>query len=534
MSKLLNSKNRLFIVTFAVTFLVYTSLVAYGDTTWTNSTIGNWNIAGNWDNGVPDRNIAGQENAVIDPNTASDFTVTYNSGNNIDQLTVANQGSGKATLNIDASLVTYDNRTLKNGCQINVNSGGSLAWGSGVVNKSIQIKEGSTLNINGGTVDNKDNFTYVGGFNGDGYMMITNGGVFKTRKYMSIGYGKNGNSWAAKTEMYVLDGGYFEYISTWDRLEIGENMIASLMVSNATVYVNISNGRLLYVGDARANGVRGIGTVDVYNGGSVTNMGGLVLGTGDQWSTKNGTGTLNIDGGTWEQYADVAMGVTNYDTGTINVSTNGLFLCDSTVTVGIDGKGQINVSGGELIVTNSTGTGTILISSASGTGTVTVTGGMLRTDKLYATNGVKSVMNILGGTLAITAGVISNNTTLAIGNGTNATTLALWGQDTLTVQGDVTFKNNAMLSSEVIGTGNGDFNVLDIHGTLTFDNNSLITVNTNNYTPARGDEWRIALADTVNGLPEASSGFTIRITDEGSRRAVVVEFPPLGTVVMIR
>lgn len=527
-------RKKLLINCLGICFIAATSNLL-ATTTWTNSGGGLWNVAGNWDNGVPDRSISGQEDALIDPGAASDFTVTYNNGTNINLLTVNNSGSGRATLEINNTLTTFDTQKLETSSHINVNSNGILKFNSGVANKSLFVRDGATLNVNGGTVDARDNFGYIGGFNNDGFLNITDSGTFKTRKFLVIGNGKGGTSWTQKTKVTMTNGGNFIFDALdWNSFYIARNMIADVIVSNSYFYVDMASDQSFYIAEAVSLGPRALGTMSLYDNSVVTNKGNLVVGSGGGVNNRYARGTINIYNGNWIQMADMTMGVTNYDEGTLNIS-NGIFRCDSNVYAAKGGNAYINIAGGTLAITNTAGDATLYIGSSTGTGTVEVIGGKLEADQLYATNGVNSVLNISNGIIAVASGIISNNTTLTIGNGNATTELALLKtNNTLTVYGDVMFAENSLFSVETFGGATGQYSYLDVYGNLDLDNNSAVEIKSVNYTPAVGDEWRIAVADSISGLPDIAEGYSVRVINDNGRQVLIATIPPKGTTVIIQ
>jgi hypothetical protein len=264
----------------------------------------------------------------------------------------------------------------------------------------------------------------------DGCLLVVNGGIGIINGTMTV------------TNSSLLAGGVF--LGSW-------KSIGNLVINNGTV--NLSGGMEMGVGDVSGgsvslNGGKLIVTNDVITmGGSGSGGGrfsvsdGIFLGLtflpyGGGLSFQGGTSilssnlwlpyfsSLNVGGGQlfvtnaplWIDTTQCAVsggllaastiqvgnfgpGILSLDAGSITVSTG--------VTVGncaINSIGQINQSGGELIVTNAAHTGFIDVQDSQ----LVLSGGVLQVDKLVMTNGCSGFVHT-GGTLIVGSVVLDPN-----------------------------------------------------------------------------------------------------------------------------
>ncbi|MDD5707646.1 MAG: hypothetical protein PHR35_17135 [Kiritimatiellae bacterium] len=200
-------------------------------------------------------------------------------------------------------------------------------------------------------------------------------------------------------------------------------------------------------------------------------------------------------------------------------------------------KGCLDVLTGSLLsITNAASSATLSVGQG-GSGLLTVAGGSTcRVDRLVATNKAYSVIAFSSGTLSVRSGTISNNLTTVIGDGADPATLDLWGRQPFNVTSNLVFSNKATLSVEIGGPTTNDCNYLDVHGALTFGAGSALEVNlVNGYKPRATDYITVALADTLATLPDTlPTRWIAMIVDEGGRKALKINLPPVGTVIMLR
>ncbi|MDD5708398.1 MAG: hypothetical protein PHR35_20960 [Kiritimatiellae bacterium] len=292
------------------------------------------------------------------------------------------------------------------------------------------------------------------------------------------------------------------------------------------------------------------------NGSDMAVSGGLVVGqqSGNKYECKLiASGSRLTVGGNTEIAKN---GYRGYGRVTFKDGATGLF--SGNVTLGVDytystpSHGYLDVlSGSRVDITNASGNATLTVgvygpdhypghtgtAVPGGYGKLAVTGGSTcRVDRLVAANGANSVIALSNGTLSVRSGTISNNLTTVIGDGANPATLELWGRQPFNVTSNLVFSNKATLSVEIGGPTTNDCNYLDVHGALTFGAGSALEVNlVNGYKPGATDYITVALADTLATLPDTlPPRWIAMIVDEGGRKALKINLPPAGTVMMLR
>ncbi|UCD30328.1 MAG: hypothetical protein JSV03_07630 [Planctomycetota bacterium] len=170
---------------------------------------------------------------------------------------------------------------------------------------------------------------------------------------------------------------------------------------------------------------------------------------GDIWIGNQGTGTLNIEGGSFDilggTYLDVGVfndGQLIVTGGQLNITAGSLLLGDEPgvtgtltisagrvnpkyITAGLDGNGIINVNGGELWTNNWIALGSIQSAGVGGTGTLNVSGGhvacgsssLVIGEATDGAGGGHGILNQTGGLI----GIYSNNSSLILGEIDGAT-----------------------------------------------------------------------------------------------------------------
>ncbi|MDD5704407.1 MAG: hypothetical protein PHR35_00665 [Kiritimatiellae bacterium] len=247
---------------------------------------------------------------------------------------------------------------------------------------------------------------------------------------------------------------------------------------------------------------------------------------------------------------------------TFKDGATGLFSGNVTVGVsvrsGVPSRGYLDVlSASRMDITNTSGNATLTVGVwgpapgqggsdtpvPGGYGRLTIDGGSTcRVDNLVATNNLLyqgapcSAITFSNGLLSVKSGAIANDRTTTIGDGIDPAKLDLWGRQPFNVTSNLVFSDNATLSLEIGGPITNDCNYLDVHGVLTFDAGSALVVSlVNGYKPCAADDITVALADTLATLPGTlTSRWVARIVDEGGRKALKINLPPAGVVIMLR
>ena len=248
---------------------------------------------------------------------------------------------------------TWDSYTVGKNCVLELDSGASLTMDAGasmLIEGGLEVGADSTLALSS-SQDDSGAF-YVGG-QGDGTVDILNRGMVSSEdgwvgynfKSGTVTVDGSGSAWNNSSRLYVgcygdgtlniLDGGT---VSSMDGY-LGEGAIA--LYWRATVTVDGSgsvwnNSRNMYVGYSSD------GILDILNGGTVSSKNGYVGYYGDK---ANGTVTVDGSGSTWTNSNDLYVGYGG--SGTLNIVNDGLVFVGGTLTIG--SKGQVNMSGGNLI-----------------------------------------------------------------------------------------------------------------------------------------------------------------------------------------
>jgi hypothetical protein len=335
----------------------------------------------------------------------------------------------------------------------------TVAGGTLVANKLVAKNSGANIAFPAGTMT-------LGGAE------VTNGHTFQ------VGAG-------SQTAVLNLVGGLSEfgdfhvgYLNTTDivwvtggQLSVGGQGViyapSQMIVSNGTVNFRAS----VFVRDPGAGLTIAGGTVDTHRftfgaTGLVTVEGGALWVTGGQflsadsvtfigWGGDNlyGPGQMTFSNGTWYALAVAVGGITplGYSHGILTFAGG-----TSTVSFGLTigdpncgGTGIVNVVGGELDVTNSTGTAKLEIDS----GTLTQTGGVVVVDQLVVTNACAHFVQTGG--MLITTGSAQVDQGTQVLSGVVVISSNLVVGSTAGVTGTVTVAGGSLMVSDgVIGIGN--------------------------------------------------------------------------------
>ena len=248
---------------------------------------------------------------------------------------------------------------------------GNLSVTEGTIgaNANVNIGEGSSLNVKGGTVslDNKDIIN--GGIN------VANGTVNlnNAEKSMTATFVQNGGTTNVTGDSFVLN-------NTSDAINNG----------NLNVGSDAGAGTLTLRGGSIASetdvNIAGGSTIDIKSGS-------LALDSNDTW-----TGNVNVQGGTLNVKNTNKTGTLTQSDGTINVSGNAFDLNSSTDK--LDG-GTLNIGNGSTASTLTVSNGTITRNedvNISNYSNLNITGGKVTLDSTDAWNGN---VNISAGDLSL-------------------------------------------------------------------------------------------------------------------------------------
>jgi T5SS/PEP-CTERM-associated repeat protein len=370
---------------------------------------------------------------ILNGGFLSSFGVRIGSSTNANNNLAVVSGSGSVWTNysgdFDVGLFGSTNRLeIRNGGQVQVVALNTVvgSQSSSLYNSVLVTDTGSVWTIQQGL------------FMGDGgaycSLVVSNGGAIFSGKGL-VG-GNNGGQtniaivtgtgsvWSNSTTMYV--GNY------------GKGN--ALVVSNGGAVFN-TIGYVGYAARARSNSV-------------------LVTGAGSLW--KN-SGTLYVGLGTSAPTSLPADGnsLTIADAGSVLVTSNAyLGFLD------IASNSLLSVSGGNLTVTNLSGTDTIDVRR----GRLAFNGGTITTDRLWLTNGIDSILEFNSGTLHTRGTIVSNTQLCVVGDAVASGNLHLAG-------GVHSFQNGLRIRANSLLTGCGTVNgsvVIDTGGVVRSDCTNLV------------------------------------------------------------
>ena len=260
---------------------------------------------------------------------------------------------------------------------------------------------------------------------------------------VTVGYSGSSNS------MTITNGGLVRNVSAAIAtigMNTGANNNSVLVTGSGSLW---SNWSVSHIG-----GQGSFNSLTITNGGNVINAFCTIgFGTG----ASNNSVSVSGVGSLWKLNNALLVGsngpgsyLTIVDGGTVT-ATNVLLGFQSTSTGNV-----IAITGGNLYVTNATGSGLLELRR----GALTLNSGTVVVDRIYATNGASSLVNFNGGTFTSSGSIISNGTRFAVGNGTSAALLNLAGGthsfvDGLMIANNGTVANDATLNTPTLVINSG-------------------------------------------------------------------------------
>ena len=247
-------------------------------------------------------------------------------------------------------------------------------------------------------------------------------------------------------DTYIITGSGTAFTATKDGVTVGiagqpiNNVINAIRADadgETAVAIQFGNGGTLDIGVATANFDNGGGetwglitlsgkitsqqnvtpfaTVRIATGVSATSLAEITNNATDgQGIRKEGTGTVNITGGTVSATGTgTSRAVCNQSSGTVNISGTATVSAPTGTAVYNESSGLINISGGT--VSSSTGRAVF----EYGGGKITVSGGIVTSANTFTTQGTITLGNVGTGTavrLEITGGTVSHTSTGATAN----------------------------------------------------------------------------------------------------------------------
>ena len=354
--------------------------------------------------------------AVIFNNSAVDYTISNASGNvGITGLTgITKAGTGKVTL---SGANTYSGQTSINGGTLSIDSSASL--GDGSVTNTIAIA-GGTLQSNGANLALTTNQTVALGIGG-GTVDVTSTNLLTIPGVVSgsTGLTKIGTGTLVLSGANTFGGGTTITAGT---LQLGDGTTngtagTGAIIDNATLALDNASAQTI------AAGISGSGNVVVMNAGSAVTLsgansysGGTTVATASTLragaGSALGTGPLALSGHLDLNGTALIIGaLSGSSTGVITSGIAGAASITTTIASGSSTFAGVIQNGSGVVALTKSGLGTQVLTNASTfTGGTTINAGTLQLGD-GSTNG------------SVDAGVITNNATLAINNG-SAQTLA--------------------------------------------------------------------------------------------------------------
>jgi hypothetical protein len=175
----------------------------------------------------------------------------------------------------------------------------------------------------------------------------------------------------------------------------------------------------------------------------------------------------------------------------------------SNAVIGLDQNGGLasnnvlQVNGGSLLVTNSSGNGQLVVGQSTGPASLIFSNGTVTVNQLVLTNGANSVFTFRAGTLASGGTFVTNTQVFVVGDGTDAATFQLNG-------GVHSFANNLEIASNAFLTGCGT-----IEGNVTIDPGGTVLANCGGTLTFSGMVTNNGTMQAVNGTVLQADGLVV-------------------------
>ena len=566
--KIAQTSNRFSAAILAALLLLVSAQAGFAST-WTNTSLGDWFIAGNWSGGVPnaatDALINNGGTALLNaPGTTSDLLLGFvpdaATGGGNGTLLVSNAGR-LTTEFITVGSVRFDPTPVITGT-LNISSGGVVRVTSGEPVTLYGVAIGlstygggpaaGTVDVTGtgSLLDSQVGPIVLGLGNATGALVVENGGYAQSQGG-SIGTGSatvqgSGSVWHSTKTMYVgsagnansflnvLSGGLVDapLLKIFDgivNVDTGSSTIAGLIISGVNPQPSGGSNGVLIIGyntggrmEVRAGGkvfgYRGFLGANAGSFGSalVTDTGSKWDATGSIWVGNSGSGTLEVlNGGSVTSSGNGYLAFSNNTTGSATISGAGSSWSMSDHLY-IGGNGVGPGGSGQLVLQNG--------------GTVTAAGVILWNTS-FLTLGANATLNgpftAMGGAIQTTNNItFANDFTLGAGdvevrtNGFNSTFsgvisgtggLAKTGPGTLTLTGNSTYSGpTTVYSGKLVVDGSIASAVTTINAGTTLGGSGTvggITINVGGILAPGDSPGRL----TVNGNYNQTSGGALNV-----------------------
>lgn len=301
-------------------------------------------------------------------------------------------------------------------------SSGTLSAGEDLLVGALNLGDG-LLEITGGEVEVAQGLILADDVGSAGRVEIISGRLTATNNLATTRIGDDGIG------RFNVNGGIVEL----DDVSVGRaaGSIGHLAVNGGTVTTkDITLGRFAGA-----------------EGNLVVNGGTLLLPEDSLLIGREGKGSATITSGTVVA-SNVEIGTNSTSTGSLVVN-GGVLAVSSNIVVGSSARaGSLTLSSGTIVATNQAGTASVIVAS----GNVTLSGGVLRTDQLVATNQA-GTLTLSAGTIRTGGTRIENGSRFVVGDGTQAAVLHLEG-GTHVFAGGLEISANATMSGcgTIVGT----------------------------------------------------------------------------------
>jgi T5SS/PEP-CTERM-associated repeat protein len=491
-------------------------------------------------------NIAGPAKAGDDFDVGAQLSLSAGARASARTLALAGDNGRLTLTGSQSSLTLTDTFTL------------GLDYGGG---NRLTISGGARMNNSTGYVSGADSPFYTGRNNNNTALVAGAGTVWSNRGDLVLGSTGTGSQLTVADGAQVVNSngviGLFGFASGGLAVVDGTNSLwrnerdLSVGYASANNQLFVTNGGRLESANgavgrsySRNNGVVVTGPGSLWNVTSNLIVGNS--GTGNRLTISNGgrvittTGSLDALPATANPGRSNSVVVTSAASllavsGALvigaNSSVNQLRIADGgtvtagSLTLGSPGtvENTIQVTGGQLAVTNAAGSATVLVRR----GVVTLNGGTVTADRLVAADGPVSGFTVLAGTLSVKSTTVANGQPFAVGDNAALAQLDLQG-GTHSFADGLTISPNALLTGAgtvqgtvsnagTIAPGRG---ALQVNGALRLADTSVLSFDIGGLAPGTGHDvlyatgqvqfagaLRLALANGF--VPASSDAFTL-------------------------
>lgn len=431
---------------------------------------GDYNVAGNWTNGILP---TGNDPAVIDVGVATGTVNLQGTGS----LTVTGSGGLNAnSIQVAGAAGTQGQLILSGKGQVRSNGDFYVANGNGAVG-NVSIAENASLTVNG-------EYTVIGR-GGQGHVVQNGGTVNVKRLHVAESTGSAGST-------YTLHSGV---LTTINKVEVGRTELGTFTQNGGTVTINND----LYIANKQEGGGTPGGSTYKITDGTLTVPGlHTVVGRGDDGHFIQDGGTVNLKRLFVSEFGGSADSTYTMNAGTLTLSQR-MEVGRSELGTFIQTGGVVNA----LAVEASPDDFSIMI-GRYGSGVYNLQGGTLNVGVLR--KGSSGQFNFTGGTLhasTVAFDLIHDGGVLAPGNSVGMTT----------IQGNYQQMPDGILEIEINGFDQGDQGLVGVAG----DKIGYDWVNVSGSATVQGD-LQIVLLDGFR--PQTGDTFDVLtaaggITDNG-------------------